>query len=42
MYANLECNIQPRSRLLLGDDGAGENTLIATSKVDFLKPNDGL
>ena len=41
MYANLECNIQPRSRLLLGDDGAGENTLIATSKVDFLKPNDG-
>jgi hypothetical protein len=41
MYANLECNIQPRSRLLLGDDGAGENALIATSKVDFLKPNDG-
>jgi len=40
MYANLECNIQPRSRLLLGDDGAGENSLIATSKVNFLKPND--
>ena len=40
MYANLECNIQPRSRLLLGDDGQTENVLIATSKVNFLKPND--
>ena len=38
MYANLECNVSPRSRLLVGDD---TQTLVqvGTSKVNFLKPN---
>lgn len=38
MYANLECNVSPRSRLMVGEDN---QTLqqIGISKVNFLKPN---
>jgi len=38
MYANLECNVQPRSRLLSGENKQSlENISIAA--VNFLKPN---
>ena len=39
MYANLECAIQPRSRLLIGDDGDSSYEIVAASKLNFLKPN---
>ena len=47
-YANLECDIKPRSRLIGGVDGSkdGEKsspkitTQIAAGKINFLKPND--
>jgi hypothetical protein len=38
MYANLECNLQPRSRLLVGENDQTLQT-IAISSVNFLKPN---
>jgi hypothetical protein len=38
MYANLQCNLQPRSRLLVGEDFQTLQT-IATTKINFLKPN---
>jgi hypothetical protein len=40
MYANLEANLQPRSRLLVSDNGDTESKLIATSNINFLRPND--
>jgi len=39
MYANLEANLQPRSRLLVSDKGDTESKLIATSNINFLRPN---
>jgi len=39
MYANLECNIQPRSRLLSGEDSQTLET-VGIAKINFLKPND--
>ena len=38
IYANLECNLQPRSRLLSGNDVQSLET-IAIATVNFLKPN---
>ncbi|NBO36209.1 hypothetical protein EBU91_01510, partial [bacterium] len=38
MYANLQCNLQPRSRLLVGEDFQTLQT-IATTKINFLAPN---
>lgn len=38
-YANLECNLLPRTRLLIGVDNSNDTTLIATTKINFLKPN---
>ena len=38
MYANLECNIQPRSRLIAGDNNQSIETVNLAS-VNFLKPN---
>ena len=38
MYANLECNVSPRSRLLVGEDSQTLVT-VGLSKVNFLKPN---
>jgi hypothetical protein len=38
MYANLECNLQPRSRLLAGNDVQTLQT-VAIASVNFLKPN---
>jgi len=38
MYANLECNVQPRSRLITGDNKQSLNTTNIAS-VNFLKPN---
>jgi hypothetical protein len=38
MYANLQCNLQPRSRLLVGQDSQSLQT-IATTSVNFLGPN---
>ena len=37
MFANLECNLQPRSRLLVGQDFQTLET-IATTSINFLKP----
>lgn len=39
MYANLECNLQPRSRLIVGEKG-GSLEQIQIAKINFLKPND--
>jgi len=39
MYANLEANVQPRSRLLISEDGDLNVNLIATSNINFLRPN---
>ena len=38
MYANLECNLQPRSRLLVGENSQSLETVNIAS-VNFLKPN---
>jgi hypothetical protein len=38
MYANLECSLQPRSRLVVGENG-GQIEKISVAKVNFLKPN---
>jgi len=38
IYANLECNLQPRSRLLVGSDVQRLET-VAIATVNFLKPN---
>ena len=38
MYANLECSLQPRSRLVVGENG-GQLERISVAKINFLKPN---
>jgi len=38
MYANLECNVSPRSRLLVGEDNQTLET-VGLAKINFLKPN---
>ena len=38
MYANLECDIQPRSRLITGDNGTNLRQ-IASGSINFLRPN---
>ena len=38
MYANLECNLQPRSRLITGEDSTTLKQ-IGVGKINFLKPN---
>lgn len=38
IYANLQCSLQPRSRLIKGEDFQEIQT-IATSKLNFLNPN---
>jgi hypothetical protein len=38
MYANLQCNLQPRSRLLVGENSQSLETVNLAS-VNFLKPN---
>ena len=38
MYANLECNLQPRSRLITGSDST-DLRQIGVGKINFLKPN---
>ncbi len=38
MYANLECDLQPRSRLISGSDSTNIRQ-IGASSINFLKPN---
>ena len=38
MYANLECNVQPRSRLIVGEGSQSLET-VSIAEVNFLKPN---
>lgn len=38
MYANLECNVSPRSRLMVGEKSQTLET-VGIAKVNFLKPN---
>lgn len=39
-YANLECNLYPRTRLAVGANGNYNNETISIAKVNFLKPGD--
>lgn len=40
MYANLECNVLPRTKLLIGTDKSMVGETISVAKVNFLKPGD--
>jgi len=38
MYANLECDVLPRTKLAVGATGQGEIETISVAKMNFLKP----
>ena len=38
MYANLECNLQPRSKLIVGGNNNSQLRTIGLGKINFLKP----
>ena len=38
MYANLECNLQPRSKLIVGGNSNSQLRTIGLGKINFLKP----
>ena len=38
MYANLECNLQPRSKLIVGSGNNTQLRTIGLGKINFLKP----
>jgi hypothetical protein len=37
-YANLECNLFPRTRLSVGNNGYYENKTVSIAEINFLKP----
>ena len=40
-YANLECNLFPRTRLALGLNGAATGEIVNIASINFMKPGDG-
>ena len=40
MYANLECKVIPRTKLLIGSTGQNQGEVITVASVNFLKPGD--
>jgi hypothetical protein len=40
-YANLECNLYPRTRLALGLDGSATGEIVNIASINFMKPGGG-